>query len=132
MLRSEPAEVEVKTLFYRGECVTPATCLGEVVDQLIRRHGVVPEDIADHLEPLVDASLRIVPIENDLGWQAGQDRGVHYNRNGADLSLADCVLLACAGPDDELASSDGTLLRVARALDIGTIPLLDSYGRRPG
>lgn len=131
MLRGEPAASEVKALLYRGECVTPATCLAEVVDQLIRRHGVRPEDVIDHLEPLVDASLGIVPIENELSWQAGQDRAIHYERSSADLSLADCVLLACVGPDDELASSDGSLLRTARELDLQVIPLPDSRGQRP-
>jgi uncharacterized protein with PIN domain len=132
MLRDEPAAAEVKALLYRGGCATPATCLAEVVDQLVRRHDVRPGDVADSLEPLIDASLGIVPVENELGWQAGEDRAVHYARTGSDLSLADCVLLACVGTDDELASSDGPLLGVARKLDLRVIPLLDSNGRRPG
>lgn len=130
-LRSEPAEAEVVALLRGGECVTPSTCLAEVVDQLIRRNGVQPEDVVDHLDPLIDAALGIVPIENRLGWQAGEYRAVHYSRSGADLSLADCMLLACVGPDDELASSDGRLLGVARELDFRVIPLLDSRGSRP-
>jgi hypothetical protein len=101
-----------------------------VVDLLIRGSGVEPDAVVDHLEPLIHASLGIVPIENELGWEAGEHRGVHYARSDTDLSLADCVLLACAGPDDLLASSDRPLLRVARELEIQTIPLLDSRGNR--
>ncbi len=130
-LRGEPAEHEVGGLLRSGECVTPASCLSEVVDRLIRRSGVRPEDVVDRLGPLIEASLGIVPLENEIGWQAGELRGVHYGRNDADLSLADCLLLACVGPDDKLASSDGALLAVARSLDLVVIPLPDSRGRRP-
>jgi PIN domain nuclease of toxin-antitoxin system len=131
LLRGEPAEADVKALLHRGGCATPSTCLAEVVDQLIRRNRVQPEDVVDRLDPLIEASLGVVPIENRLGWQAGEHRAVNYVRSGTDLSLADCMLLACAGPDDELASSDGSLLAIARELDIRVIPLPDSRGRRP-
>jgi predicted nucleic acid-binding protein len=131
LLRGEPAEEEVKALLRRGPCATPSTCLAEVVDRLIRLGGIPPKEVVHHLDPLIETSLGIVPIENRLGWQAGQDRAVHYQRNAAALSLADCVLLACAGADDELASADAALLRVAGELDIGVIPLLDSRGNRP-
>jgi uncharacterized protein with PIN domain len=130
LLLGEPGEAEVKALLHRSECATPSTCLAEVVDHLIRRHGARPEDVVDHLDPLIEAALGIVPIDNKLGWQAGEDRGVHYVRHDAELSLADCVLLACVGPDDELASSDGSLLRVARKLDLQVISLPASDGSR--
>lgn len=130
-LRGEPAEREVDALLRSGECATPASCLSEVVDRLIRRGGARPEDVTAHLGPLIEASLGIVPLENEIGWQAGEFRGVHYARAGADLSLADCLLLACVGPGDKLASSDGPLLTAARALELDVIPLPDSRGRRP-
>jgi hypothetical protein len=110
----------------------PVHCLAEVVDQLIRHTGVDPDAVADRLDPLIEASLGIVSVETELGWQAGEDRAVNYARSHSDLSLADCVLLACAGPQDRLASSDGALLRVARRLNLSVIPLLDSRGRRAG
>jgi predicted nucleic acid-binding protein len=132
LLRGDPAEAEVKALLRRGGCVTPSTCLAELVDQLTRVGGIAPEEVADCLDPLIGASLGIVSIENRLGWQAGQDRALHYERNSTDLSLADCVLLACTGPEDELASSDGALLRTARELDLRVIALPDSRGQRPG
>jgi len=132
LLRGEPGKADVESLLGAGRCVTPATCLGEVVDRLIRRHGVLPEEVVCHLSPLIEASLGIVSVENELGWQAGEDRALQYKRNGADLSLADCVLLACVGHQDQLATSDGPLIRVARELGLEVIPLLDSRGRRSG
>jgi rRNA-processing protein FCF1 len=102
-----------------------------VVDQLVRRFGVRPEDVVDHLDPLIGAALGIIPVENSIAWQAGELRGLHYTRKDAALSLADCMLLAAAGPDDEVATADRPLTRIARTLDIPVIPLPDSQGRRP-
>lgn len=130
-LRGEPAENEVDALLRSGECATPASCLAEVVDRLIRRSGVRPEDVIDRLDPLIEVALGIVPLANEIGWRAGKFRGVHYSRNGSDLSLADCLLLACIGPDDKLATSDTALVSVARDLDFEVIPLPDSRGNRP-
>jgi PIN domain nuclease of toxin-antitoxin system len=130
VLRREPAAAEVAELLRKADCATAASCLSEVVDRLVRRYGVLPKDVIDHLDPLIDASLGIVPIENQIAWQAGELRGVHYARKVTDLSLADCLLLAAAGPDDELATADRALAKVARALEISVIPLPDSKGRR--
>ena len=132
LLRGEPAEAEVAGLLKGGGCATPSSCLAEVVDHLIRHTGVGPEEVVDRLEPLIEVSLGIVPLENRLGWQAGEFRGLYYRRNASDVSLADCLLLACVGPDDKLASSDRGLLSVALGLGFEIIPLLDSSGARPG
>lgn len=129
-LYGEPAEGEVAALLRSGECVTPSPCLAEVVDQLIRRNGVKPEEVVDHLDPLIEATLGIVPIENRLAWQAGEFRATHYARKGSDLSLADCLLLACLGSEDKLASSDRALVAAARDLELGVIALPDSGGRQ--
>jgi PIN domain nuclease of toxin-antitoxin system len=129
-LYGEPAEGEVAALLRSGECATPSPCLAEVVDQLIRRNGVKPEEVVVRLDPLIDSALGIVPVDNELAWQAGELRAVHYVRKGSDLSLADCLLLACVGPDDKLASSDRALLAAARDLELGVIALPDSGGHR--
>lgn len=131
LLRDEPAASEVEGLLHARECATPASCLTEVVDRLIRRGAVPPEKVVDRVEPLIGAKLGILPIENRVAWWAGEVRGLHYARGDADLSLADCLLLAAAGPDDEVATSDGAVARAARALDIGIVALPDSSGRRP-
>jgi predicted nucleic acid-binding protein len=130
LLKDEPAAGEVAALLRGGDCATPASCLSEVVDRLIRRSGVRAEDVVDRLEPLIDASLTILPIENRAGWQAGEFRGIHYGRGSTDLSLADCILLAVAGPGDELATADRDLATVAANHDISVIALPDSKGNR--
>lgn len=130
LLRRESAGPEVAELLRQGGCATSASCLAEVVDQLVRRFGIRPEDVIDHLDHLIDAALGIVSIENSIAWRAGELRGVHYTRNDTALSLADCMLLAAAEPDDKLATADRPLARVAEALDISVIPLPDSGGRR--
>ncbi len=131
LLRGEPAEGEVAALLRSGECATPAPCLAEVVDRLIRRAKVKPGEVVDQLEPLIAASLGVLAVENRIAWQAGELRGAHYNRNDADLSLADCLLLASAAANDEIATSDLALATTARALDLAVIPLPDSGGSRP-
>lgn len=131
LLKDEPAAGEVAELLRDKDCATPASCLSEVVDRLIRRAGVRPEDVVDRLEPVIDASLGIIPVENRLGWLAGELRGVHYARGSEDLSLADCILLAAAEPDDRLATADRGVAAVARELEVSVILLPDSKGNRP-
>ena len=131
LLRDEPAAGEVGELLRENDCATPASCLSEVVDRLIRRAGVRPGDVVDRLEPLIDASLGVIPIETRMGWLAGELRGVHYARASADLSLADCILLAAAEPDDQLATADRDLAAAASKLEVSVIALPDSKGNRP-
>ncbi len=45
--------------------------------------------------------------------------------------MADCTMLAVAGPDDKLATSDGALATIAHELGVGVIALPDSSGIRP-
>jgi predicted nucleic acid-binding protein len=121
----------VASLLHRGNCATPSSCLAEVVDKLIRRWGSSPEQVAEQLGPLVDEAVSVLEIDSQIAWRAGEIRAAHYHRKTATLSLADCVLLATAGPDDEIASSDRAVVRTARGLGVGVTPLLDSGGRRP-
>ena len=131
LLKDEPAAGEVAELLGDEDFATPASCLSQVVDRLIRRAGVRPEDVVDRLEPVIDASLGIIPVETRLGWLAGELRGVHYARGSEDLSLADCILLAAAKPDDRLATADRGVAAVTRKLEVSVILLPDSKGNRP-
>lgn len=131
LLWSEPAEPEVAALLRSDECATPAPCLSEIVDQLVRCAGVPVADVADSLEPLIEASLKVLPVENRLAWRAGELRATHYARGSADLSLADCTLLAAVGPADRLATSDAALARTADSLDLAVLALPNSRGERP-
>jgi PIN domain nuclease of toxin-antitoxin system len=130
-LWGEAGEEEVAALLHDRECATVAPCLSEVVDRLIRRSGVPREDVVDRLEPLIEASLGIFPIENRIAWEAGELRAQYYERKSYDLSLADCTVLAVIGSEDKLATSDGALAKVAQKLGVGVIALPDSRGVRP-
>jgi len=121
----------VTLLLRRGDCATPSPCLAEIVDKLIRRWGSSPEEVAEQLGPLVDESVSVLALDSEIAWRAGEIRAAHYHRKTSPLSHADCVLLATAGPEDEIATSDGAIAKTARKLGIGLIPLPDSNGRRP-
>jgi predicted nucleic acid-binding protein len=97
----------------------------------MRHWGSSPENVTEQLGPLIDEVLSVLALDSAIALRAGEIRAVRYHRRTAPLSLADCVLLATAGPDDEIATSDGAVAAVARRLGIAVIPLPDSSGRRP-
>lgn len=132
LVLGQPAEAEVSALLWRGGCGVPAPCLTEVVDRLVRMHRVEPVAVSERLGPLIDEAITVVPADRQIAWRAGELRAEHYDQAAAALSLADCVLLATAGPDDEIATPDSAVAATARALGIGVISLRDSSGRRPG
>ncbi|MGB7589008.1 MAG: PIN domain-containing protein [Solirubrobacterales bacterium] len=131
LVLGQPGEAEVSALLRQGSCAIPAPCLAEVIDKLVRQHGVEPAAVSEHLGPLIDEAIQVVPVERRLAWRAGELHAEYYNRKTAALSLADCILLAAAGPGDEIATSDRAVAAVARKLGIKLIPLPDSRGRRP-
>ena len=105
--------------------------MAEVVDKLVRRHRIGPEPLAEKLNPLLAESIAVLDVDASVAWRAGEIRAAHYRRKSAALSLADCVLLASAGPEDEIATSDRAVAATACKLGIDLIPLLDSNGGRP-
>jgi predicted nucleic acid-binding protein len=131
LLRREPAGPEVAGLLRSRECATPTTCVTEVVDIMLRVSGADPERLSERLGALLDESVDVLELGTSAAWRAGRLRAEHYDRKDTDLSLADCVLLANAGPDDEIATSDHAVAVTARRLGIDVIPLQDSKGRRP-
>lgn len=131
LLLARPAEEEVATLLHRGGCATPTPCMTEVVDQLVRRRGLTPDQVVEQFGPLVDEAVSVRPLDAEIAWRAGEIRAAHYRRKDAALSLADCALLASAGPGDEIATSDRAVCATAGRLGIDLIPLLDSNGERP-
>ena len=131
LLLGEPGDADVAALIQGADCATAAPCLSEAVDHLIRRTGVRRGEVVDRLEPLIDASLGILPTENRVAWEAGEIRAEHYERKRVSISLADCTILAVAGPNDKLATSDAALVEVAGKLGISVIRLPDSKGKRP-
>jgi predicted nucleic acid-binding protein len=131
LVLGQPAEAEVSAILRQGHCATPASCLAEVIDKLVRKHRVEPGAVSEHLGPLIDEAVPVVSADRRIAWRAGELHAEYYDRRTAALSLADCLLLATAESNDEIASSDAALVATARKLGIGVIPLLDSGGRRP-
>jgi predicted nucleic acid-binding protein len=109
----------------------PSLCLAEVIDRLMRRWGSSSQNVAEQLGPLIDEALSVLALDSTIARRAGEIRAAHYHRRTAPLSLADCVLLATAAPEDEIVTSDGPVATAAEKLGIGVIPLPDSSGRRP-
>lgn len=131
LLRGEPAEDEVIRLLRSRDCAAPVLCLAEMVDKLIRHWGVHPDHVSERAGALIDESMSVIEIDIGTGWRTGEFRANHYDRKDAALSLSDCALLATAGPDDEIATSDRAVFATARDLGIGVIPLPDSQGQLP-
>jgi PIN domain nuclease of toxin-antitoxin system len=130
LLLREPGGVEVAELLRSRNCATSAPCVAEVVDKLVRRNRISLESLADKLSPLLAESVVVLDVDPSVAWRAGEIRAAHYHRKMSDLSLADCLLLAAAGPEDEVATSDRIVAATAGKLGISLVPLLDSNGRR--
>lgn len=131
LLWGESGDDEVAELLRGGDCAIPAACLGEVVDKLIRCDGNPPATVAEKLAPLLEEVVSVPVVDSTIGWRAGELRAQHYDRGEAALSQVDCLLLATAGPDDRIATSDEPLVRVALRIGIDVVPLPGSDGRRP-
>lgn len=127
----EAAADEVADLLRTGDCAITTANLAEVYDQLVRRAGLAPDDIDAHLQPLLDDTLTARTLEREQATRAGLLRSQHYRRRTAELSLADCILLASLTADDAVATADPPLARTARRLGHPVIALPDSRGRRP-
>jgi uncharacterized protein with PIN domain len=127
----EPAAGDVEGLLRAGESAVTSINLAEAVDVTQRVRGLPPEDVRAALDPLLGEVVSVVAQGGGEGWRAAELRLRHYDRRTNPLSLADCFLLAAAGPDDRIATSDPPLAAAARAEAIGVIPLPDSSGRRP-
>lgn len=127
-LRGEPAAEQVRGLLEGGEEIRlTSTGLAEVIDNLVRRMGVDPE------EAVLDvAQLGVGPamqIDASTGQLAGLLRAQHFHARTREVSLADCVAAAAAQEAGaRLATSDGPLLDLCHEEEIGYIVLPNSSG----
>jgi predicted nucleic acid-binding protein len=129
LLGAEPAAGEVQDLLNRGAAMTTLN-LAEAIDRLKRRYDLEVERTRPVIEGLLAKSLMLLPLEPAQAWRAGEIRAAHYHRSRCPISLADAVLVASASTSGCIASSDGSLLRVAASEGIATSALPDSKGRR--
>lgn len=127
----EPAAADVESLLRRWDAALITVNLAEAVDVARRVHQVAEGEVRDAVEPLLmDAITIVTPTETDA-WRAADVRVRYYEPRACALSLADCFLIAAAGPDDSIATADPPVAAVARAERCGVVPLPDTAGRRP-
>jgi ribonuclease VapC len=132
-LRGEEGGAEVVGLLRR----TPppsisAANLAEVVDRLERVDGRHDAEVRNRLNLVIAGGMEVEPIWLTDARQAGSLRARHYDRQSANLSLADCFCLATAIKlEAAVATADPALARAARAEGVEVVPLPDSSGHRP-
>jgi PIN domain nuclease of toxin-antitoxin system len=127
----EEAASEIEEIVRSGSVAVPATNYFEATDRLVRRSGWSPNETSERFGLLFDALVDVLPVNAATAWRGALLRARYYHRTACAVSLADCVLLASAGPDDNIATADPAVAAVARAEGIGLIPLPDSFGQRP-
>jgi PIN domain nuclease of toxin-antitoxin system len=123
-LSDEIAASEVERVLGDGDSAVTNVQLAEVADVLGRRHGVGTDEVRRAVDAI--AGLAVVMIGTAESWRAGELRARHYHRTRCSVSLADCLLLAVAGPHDRIVTSDAALADVARAEGIALVRLAPS------
>jgi PIN domain nuclease of toxin-antitoxin system len=131
LLGNEPAAEEVRALLSDDAAAMTTVNLAEAVDRLHRRYGLSGARTRPVIEGLVDEALPLVALGPREAWRAAEIRSTHYHRTRCPLSLADAVLIASAGNDGRVASSDRHVLHVAVSEGVAVTALPDSRGRRP-
>lgn len=127
----EGAASEIEEIVRSSSVGVTATNYFEATDRLVRRSGWSPNETSERFGLLFGDLVGVVPVDAAVAWRGALLRARYYHRTTCAVSLADCVLLASAGPDDYVATADPAIAAVARAEGVGLIPLPDSSGRRP-
>jgi PIN domain nuclease of toxin-antitoxin system len=118
----EKAGPEVRDLIHGGNVATTSVNLAESVDRLIRR-GRERESVLRVAFELESSGVAVRVVDVPLAVRAASLRAKHYHRTRSPLSLADCICLAAAGPEDAIATADKPLLRAARAEGVEVVAL---------
>ncbi|MGH2760555.1 MAG: PIN domain-containing protein [Actinomycetota bacterium] len=130
-LLNEPAADHVMSILRGGECSISSVNLTEVLDQLQRLHGLPAGEIAEVVSALLTEVIVVRSVGEVEAWRAADVRARHYRRKDAELSLADCILLASATEGESIATSDPVLAAAARSESVSVIALPDSHGQKP-
>lgn len=121
LLRDEPGASAVAEVLRDEACQISTVTLTEVVDVGLRT-GTPPEVVDTLVEMLAD-QVEIVPPDAEIAIRAGKLRAKWFARKDSRVSLADCVVLATAGPEGRVATSDRALTRMAKGEGIGVVAL---------
>jgi predicted nucleic acid-binding protein len=123
VILGEPAMKAVLGLLREGNTAMTGPNIAEVYDISVRREGLSAGRVAEVVEPLFGSAIETVAVDSGLARRAAEIRFEHYHRATRALSLADVILLAAAGSEDRVATSDSAVLAVAAELGIKTIEL---------
>ena len=108
-----PAQTPVRRLLREQECAVATLNLAEVFDVLERVGSVPPDRARAAIDPLLEGSIRTVPLTVELARRAAGLRIANYHRTRCPVSLGDCVLAASANPGDHVATADRHVLEIA-------------------
>lgn len=96
--------------------------VAEVVDVLMRMHGIEQDDVIDAIDILIEGGLMIDGLSARQALRAGAIRARHFDRRTRAVSMADCAVVALAiDVGEPIASTDGALLEMATAEGVATI-----------
>jgi predicted nucleic acid-binding protein len=118
-----PAATQVRHILRDGDAGVATANLAEALDVAQRVYALPIARTAEILEPLLGEGLLAVPLDAHVARRAAEIRAGHYHRKTRPISLADAVLLASAGTDDRIATSDPDVLAVAAAEEISATTL---------
>ena len=130
-LLDEPAAPEVETMLRGGDAAITPIQAAETIDVSQRVHGLPAGRMRVTLEPLLGEIVQIREQGLEDAWRAAEIRASHYDARTCALSLADCFLVAAAGPGDSIATADRAVATTARAEQLQVIALRASSGRLP-
>ena len=122
-LTAGPAAAHVRTILRDGDCAIATANLVEVLDVTQRVRGIPIGRVRAVIDPLLDGTLAIIPLDLPIARRAAELRATHYNGKTCAISLADAVLIASAQPGDRIATADPAVLDVTRVEGISTLPL---------
>jgi PIN domain nuclease of toxin-antitoxin system len=119
----EPSAGLVDEALRAGDARMSSVNTAEVVDVMIRVYSGEPDEVVARVDQLLSSVVRPIETSFELSTRAGELRARLFHRRTRRLSIADCYVLAVAGPGELIATTDTTLASVAREEGFELVPL---------
>lgn len=116
----------MRELIRDGGAAITSVNLAESADVLRRRYGVDRSRVRAAIAALTDRSVTVRVVDAPVALRAADLRADNYHRTRCPISLADCVLVGAAGPEDRVATSDSHVIALAAGQGIAAARLPDS------
>lgn len=123
LLLDEPGASEVENLLRTANVRMSTVNAAEVIDVLVRVYSAESGNVVAAVEELFASAVMAVEPSLENATRAGELRARLFDRRTSRVSLADCFVLATAGPTDRIATSDSTLAALARAEGLQVVTL---------